>query len=97
LPESVTPLGAAVEGAPQSLDDLWITSQEAAALARVNVKAIYYAVHHSQIRVAVLGGRSYRYRREWVHEWVESFTKPVEVHRGAALRVVRRQVDEVDS
>jgi excisionase family DNA binding protein len=60
----------------------WLLPREAAARARVSVRTIYTAARSGRIRVArVNGRRELRFRPEWVDQFLEDTSTPVEVLR----------------
>lgn len=66
----------------------WLTVAEAAARARVGRKTIYREIAAGRLRAAVVGGRrDFRLLADWVDQWLEATSTPVEVR---PLREVRR-------
>jgi len=60
----------------------WRTAEEAAARARGGVKLIYREVKAGRLRAARVGGRrDLRFRDEWIDEWLEASSTPIEVAR----------------
>lgn len=61
----------------------WIDVPEGARHAgNVSPKSIYRACRAGQLRHARIGGRrQIRLRREWIDQWLEATSTPVEVRR----------------
>ena len=60
----------------------WRTAEEAATRARAGVKLIYREVKAGRLRAARVGGRrDLRFRDEWIDEFLEATSRPVEVSR----------------
>lgn len=58
----------------------WPTVPEAAARARSADKTIYREVKAGRLRAAKVGGRrELRFRDEWIDQWLEATTEPIEV------------------
>lgn len=57
---------------------VWLTVKEAAARARCGAKLIYRAADSGALKSAKAGGRLYRFRNEWVDDWIESSITPRE-------------------
>lgn len=54
-------------------DPVWLTVAEGAARARVGRKLVYREVNAGRLRaVRVGGGRSLRFRPEWIDAWLET-------------------------
>jgi excisionase family DNA binding protein len=60
----------------------WRTVDEAAARAKVSDKTIYRAIADGMLRAARVGGRrAVRLRDEWIDQWLERESTPVEIPR----------------
>lgn len=58
----------------------WLTTTEAAKIVKVSTRVIYHAVKRGKLRAAKIDGRGdLRFRRQWIDEWVESCTTPLEI------------------
>jgi excisionase family DNA binding protein len=67
-------------GEPQNT---WLIVKEAAARGRCGPKVIYHEIRAGRLRAARVGGRrEYRLRPEWIDEWLERTSTPVEVRMG---------------
>lgn len=63
-------------------DNIWLTTKQAAERAQVGTKLIYREVTAGRLRAAVIGQRrDLRFRPEWVDEWLDAASTPVEVKR----------------
>ena len=66
----------------------WLTVAEAAERARCGRKVIYREIKAGRLRAAVVGGRrDLRLLANWVDQWLEATSTPIEVR---PLREVRR-------
>lgn len=62
---------------------IWLTTTEVAQQVKVNVKVIYRAIKRGKLRAAKIDGRGdYRFKPQWVEDWVESCATPIEVKGG---------------
>ena len=58
----------------------WLRVDEAADRAKCSRKTLYKEVKAKRLRAAVIGGRrELRFRAEWVDEWLERTSAPVEI------------------
>ena len=58
----------------------WLVVKESAARGRCGPKTIYREIRAGRLRAARVGGRrEYRLRPEWVDEWLERSSMPIEV------------------
>ena len=74
----------AVEASP------WISTREAARRARCSTKLIYRAIGAGKLRASkLMTRREYRFRAEWVDEWIESSTVIVNPDAPAKLARLR--------
>jgi excisionase family DNA binding protein len=54
----------------------WLTTSDVAAQIQVNVKVVYRAVQRGQLRAATVAN-GFRFKQEWVDQWVEACATPV--------------------
>ena len=54
-------------------DDHYVTVEELAETLKVNVRTIQRIVHRKELP-AIRVGRQWRFRREWVSDWLEKNT-----------------------
>jgi excisionase family DNA binding protein len=60
----------------------WLTAEEAATRARSGVKLIYREAKAGRLRVARVGGRrDLRFRAEWIDQWLDARSTPIEVRQ----------------
>ncbi len=58
----------------------WLVVKEGAKRGRCGERLIYREIRAGRLRAARVGGRrEYRLRPEWVDEWLERSSTPVEV------------------
>lgn len=62
---------------PHTPDTVWITTTEAAKYARCSPGSIWTAVKRGRLRAAKIG-RNLRFREEWINQWLEASTTPIE-------------------
>ena len=58
----------------------WLVVKESAARGRCGPKTIYREIRAGRLRAARVGGRrEYRLRPEWIDQWLERSSTPIEV------------------
>ena len=65
----------------------WLTTHEAAAIARCSEKVIRRAVRQRRLRAATIDARgTLRIHASWLHAWLEQLAEPIPSEQGDEKR-----------